>query len=44
MRNMVKLVYCLRRQARMSEGAFATYWREIHGPLGARIPVLRRLV
>ncbi len=41
---MVKLIYLFRRKAGMSEDAFETYWREVHGPLGMRIPGLRRLV
>lgn len=41
---MVKLVYCLRRKPGMTREEFGRYWAEVHGPLGARIPGLRRLV
>jgi uncharacterized protein (TIGR02118 family) len=41
---MVKLIYCFRRRPGMSEEAFAAYWADVHGPIGARIPGLRRLV
>jgi uncharacterized protein (TIGR02118 family) len=41
---MIKLVYCFRRRADMSAEDFDRYWAEVHGPIGARIPGLRRLV
>lgn len=41
---MVKLVYCIRRRPDMDFATFARYWRDVHGPIGARIPGLRRLV
>lgn len=41
---MVKLVYCITKKAGMADEEFFRYWKEIHGPLGARIPGLRRLV
>jgi uncharacterized protein (TIGR02118 family) len=41
---MVKLVYCIRRKQGLSRDEFARYWAEIHGPIGARIPGLRKLV
>lgn len=30
---MIKLVFCLRRQAHLSRDEFQTYWRETHAPL-----------
>ena len=30
---MIKLVYCLRRQPRLTREEFQRYWRENHGPL-----------
>lgn len=30
---MIKLVYCLRRQAHLSREQFQRYWWETHGPL-----------
>ncbi len=30
---MIKLVYCVRRRADISEAEFFRYWREEHGPL-----------
>ena len=41
---MVKLVYCITRKKGMSDDEFFRYWRDVHGPIGARIPGLRRLV
>jgi len=41
---MVKLVYCVCRKPGLSREAFVRYWGEVHGPIGARIPGLRRLV
>ena len=41
---MVKLVYCICRKQGLSRDEFRRYWAEVHGPIGARIPGLRRLV
>src|SRR5437879_11887913 len=41
---MFKLVYCITRRPGMSLEEFSRYWREVHGPIGRRIPGLRRLV
>ena len=41
---MIKLVYCITRRPGMSLEAFSRYWRDVHGPIGRRIPGLRRLV
>jgi len=41
---VIKLVYCITKKAGLSDDQFVHYWRTIHGPLGARIPGLRRLV
>jgi uncharacterized protein (TIGR02118 family) len=41
---MVKLVYCITKKAGHSDEDFFHYWKNIHGPIGARIPGLRRLV
>lgn len=41
---MIKLVYCITRRAGMSVEEFSRYWQEVHGPIGRRIPGLRRLV
>ena len=41
---MIKLVYCFRRRPGMSQADFHNYWRDVHGPIGARIPGLRRFV
>ena len=30
---MIKLVYCVRRRADISEAEFFRYWKEEHGPL-----------
>jgi uncharacterized protein (TIGR02118 family) len=41
---MIKLVYCITKKPGMSDEAFFHYWEQVHGPIGARIPGLRRLV
>ncbi|MFZ0198068.1 MAG: EthD domain-containing protein [Candidatus Sulfotelmatobacter sp.] len=41
---MVKLVYCITKKAGCSDEEFFHYWKNVHGPIGARIPGLRRLV
>jgi uncharacterized protein (TIGR02118 family) len=41
---VVKLVYCICRKPGLSREQFIRYWAEVHGPIGARIPGLRRLV
>src|SRR2546426_10611200 len=41
---MLKLVYCITRRPGMSLEEFSRYWRDVHGPIGRRIPGLRRLV
>jgi len=41
---MVKLVYCISKKAGLSDEEFFHYWENVHGPIGARIPGLRKLV
>jgi uncharacterized protein (TIGR02118 family) len=41
---MIKLVYCITRRPGMTRAEFSHYWKHVHGPIGARIPGLRRLV
>jgi uncharacterized protein (TIGR02118 family) len=41
---VVKLVYCICRKPGLSREEFVRYWAEVHGPIGARIPGLRKLV
>jgi nucleoside triphosphatase len=41
---VIKLVYLFRRRTGMADDEFTVYWKDVHGPLGARIPGLRRLV
>jgi len=41
---MVKLVYCITKKEGMTDDEFFYYWKNVHGPIGARIPRLRRLV
>lgn len=41
---MIKLVYCLTKKPGITDEAFFQYWQHVHGPIGARIPGLRRLV
>ena len=41
---MIKLVYCFRKKWGLTDEEFSRYWHEVHGPISARIPGLRRLV
>lgn len=41
---MIKLVYCITKKAGLTDAQFFDYWKNIHGPIGARIPGLRKLV
>jgi uncharacterized protein (TIGR02118 family) len=41
---LVKLVYCICRKSGLGREEFIRYWADVHGPLGARIPGLRKLV
>ena len=41
---MIKLVYCITKKAGLTDQAFFDYWKNVHGPIGARIPGLRRLI
>ena len=41
---MIKVVYCITKKAGLSDEEFFRYWVDVHGPIGARIPGLRRLV
>jgi uncharacterized protein (TIGR02118 family) len=41
---MIKLVYCITKKGGMSSAQFFDHWRNVHGPIGARIPGLVRLV
>ena len=41
---MIKLVYCITRKPGLSDQTFFSYWKDVHGIIGARIPGLRKLV
>ena len=41
---MIKVVYCITKKAGLTDEEFFRYWETVHGPLGARIPGLRKLV
>jgi uncharacterized protein (TIGR02118 family) len=41
---MIKLVYCISKKATLTDEEFFAYWKNVHGPLGSRIPRLRKLV
>ena len=41
---MIKLVYCIAKKASLTDEEFFHYWKNVHGPIGARIPGLRKLV
>ncbi len=41
---MIKLVYCITKKPGLTDEEFFRYWEQVHGPIGRRIPHLRRLV
>ena len=41
---MIHLHYFITRKPGMDEAEFHRYWREVHGPIAAKIPQLRRYV
>ncbi len=41
---MIKVVYCISKKAGLGDEEFSRYWEHVHGPIGARIPGLRKLV
>jgi uncharacterized protein (TIGR02118 family) len=41
---MVKLIYCISKKPDMSVEDFQRYWREVHAPIAAAIPGVRRYV
>ncbi|HWN98312.1 MAG TPA: EthD domain-containing protein [Blastocatellia bacterium] len=41
---MIKLVYCFKKRPDLTDEQFFDYWKNVHGPIGARIPGLRKLV
>ncbi|MGC2417467.1 MAG: EthD domain-containing protein [Candidatus Acidiferrales bacterium] len=41
---MIKVVYCITKKPGLSDEQFFHYWKDVHGPIGARIPHVRRLV
>jgi uncharacterized protein (TIGR02118 family) len=43
-RSMIKLVYCITKKPGMPDDEFFHYWEHVHGPIGALIPGVRRLV
>ncbi|HEU5415024.1 MAG TPA: EthD domain-containing protein [Candidatus Angelobacter sp.] len=41
---MIKLVYCISRKPGLTDQEFVDYWKNVHAPIGARIPGVRRFV
>lgn len=41
---MIKLMYCITKKQGLTDDEFFQYWRNVHAPIGARIPGLRKLV
>jgi uncharacterized protein (TIGR02118 family) len=41
---MLKLIYCITKKPGLTDAEFFDYWLNVHGPIGRRIPHLRRLV
>ncbi|SEJ19605.1 conserved hypothetical protein [Sphingomonas sp. OV641] len=40
---MIKMIFCLRRRAELSQAAFQAYWRDRHAPLVAEVAPLLRI-
>jgi len=41
---MTKVVILVSRRAGMDQATFSRYWREVHAPIAARMPGIRRYV
>ena len=41
---MVKIIYCITKKPGLSDAEFHRYWKDVHGPIAARIPSVRRYV
>jgi uncharacterized protein (TIGR02118 family) len=41
---VVKLIYCISKKPEMSIEEFQRYWRDVHAPIAAKIPGVRRYV
>ncbi len=41
---MIKLIYCITKKPGLTDEEFLDYWRNVHAPLGARIPGVRKFV
>jgi uncharacterized protein (TIGR02118 family) len=41
---VVKLIYCISRKPDLTVEEFQRYWREVHAPIAAAIPGVRRYV
>jgi len=41
---MIKLVYCISKKPGLSDEEFFRYWKEIHAPIGSRIPGVRKFI
>ena len=41
---MIKLVYCITKKPGLTDEVFFHYWKNVHGPIGAKIPGVRKLV
>lgn len=41
---MIKVVYCITKKPGLTDEQFFDYWQNVHGPIGASIPGLRKLI
>jgi uncharacterized protein (TIGR02118 family) len=41
---MIKLVYCVTQKPGLTDEEFSRYWKDVHGPIAARIPRLQKLI
>jgi uncharacterized protein (TIGR02118 family) len=41
---MIKVFFCVTKKPGMSDEDFHGYWKDVHGPIAAKIPGIRRYV
>ena len=41
---MTKVIFVVHKRPDMDRGEFRRYWRDVHGPIAARVPGLRKYV
>jgi uncharacterized protein (TIGR02118 family) len=41
---MIKVVYCISKKPGLTDRQFFDYWKNVHGPIGRRIPGVRKFI